>query len=150
MVQHLGAAVRTYLHTPAATMRALLLLALLVTAGCDSTRETATSELVVTDQATLSLGDSAVVDGIAVTFVSVVTDSRCPDTSMCVWAGWGIVALDLDGTRHEVHVVDPEQQPTAGVRIGDRFVFATALTPKALEAEAPVDPTLTVATAEAR
>lgn len=125
-------------------LRAVLLMTVCVLAACDS-GPAATSSVEITDQSTLSIGETAVIDQVSVTFVAVETDSRCPDHAMCVWEGWAFVTLDLDGTQALVRVVDPERFPQEGVRVGDRIVFATALT--GTDPEEDSIPQVTVVTA---
>ena len=108
-------------------MRAFLLLLVLTAFGCDSDTDTASSDLAVTDQATLRLNETTIVDGVSVTFQRVEEDSRCPPEAVCVWEGVALVALDLDGTPHRLRVVDPERSPEAGVRVGGVTVFARDL-----------------------
>ena len=44
----------------------------------------------------LRAGESAVVPGgLRVTFLRVVSDSRCPIDAICVWAGEAVLALKL-------------------------------------------------------
>ena len=108
-------------------MRTAFLLLVLALVGCDASDPSASSDLTVTGQATLGVGESAVVDGVSVTFDGVEEDSRCPPDAVCVWEGVAFVALDLDGTARRVRVVDPERSPEAGVRVGGVTVFASAL-----------------------
>ncbi len=108
-------------------MRTALLLLALAVSGCDSDAEIASSDLAVTDQATLRLNETTIVGGVSVTFQRVEQDSRCPPNAVCVWEGIAFVTLELDGTAHDVAVRDPERFPEAGVRVGDVAVFASDL-----------------------
>ena len=128
-------------------MRALLVLAFLV-AGCDASSEAPPVAADVTAEAQLVLGESGTVDGVAVTFEAVETDSRCPDTAMCIWPGVALVDLALDGASYRVRVAGPERDPRAGVRVDGRVVFATALTRPAPEEDAL--PVVTVVTTRAQ
>ena len=44
---------------------------------------------------TLAPGQSAQTDGTTVTFVGVLSDSRCPIDAMCVWAGEAMAAFHV-------------------------------------------------------
>ena len=128
-------------------MRTLSLLALVLSlAACDSGGP-ADAEVSLTDEARLGVGETAVVDGVAVRFDDVVEDSRCPDTAVCVWPGWAIVALTIDGQAYDLRVVDPDEETGAGAEVGGRLVFATDLTGGPFADEEPV---VAVATANAR
>jgi len=126
--------------------RVLLVLPLLLLAACDTAGEIAPPVGAQLGEAHILLGTSAVVDGLAVAFEAVEEDSRCPDTAMCVWEGRALVALTIEGEGHALWVVDPEETPESGVRIGDRLVFAVALT---RDVEDDSHPVVTVATFEA-
>lgn len=123
----------------------VLLLALGLTA-CDSADAPSYPSDSRTGETSMALGQTATLDGLSVTFSSVVTDSRCPTDAMCVWEGEAIVTVALGDAARELRVADPETRPQDGARIGDLIVFAIALTPEP-RADAPVDvpPTLTLA-----
>ena len=110
------------------SVRALLALVVLATAGCDSSDpDTARSQ--VEADLSLELGDTARADGLEITFESVVQDSRCPEDVVCVWAGLAQVALRLDGTVDTLLVTDPELAPGAVAQRGDVRVRAVDLLP---------------------
>lgn len=113
-------------------MRALLLLILLVAAGCDTSGPEANAR---TDDAQIRLGDTAVVDGLTITFEEVAEDSRCPQNVICVWPGMALVDLVIEGEPYQLLVTAPEAAPDAGVRFGDRVVFAVDLTPYPVEGD---------------
>ena len=46
---------------------------------------------------TAALGQAAIVDGLRVTPLSVVEDSRCPINVMCVWAGRIVARTEIRG-----------------------------------------------------
>ena len=125
---------------------ALALLLALGLAACDSADPVPYAAESRTGEATVALGGTTSLDGLSVTFASVVTDSRCPADAECVWAGEAIVSVALGEVARDLRVVDPETRSEEGVRIGDRIVFAVALTPEP-RVSAPVDvpPTLTLA-----
>ena len=109
-------------------VRALLALALFVAAGCDSSdADTARSQ--VEADLSLELGDTATSDGLAITFESVLDDSRCPERHVCVWQGQAVVALRLVGTVDTLVAVDPQLAPDAVAQRGDVRVRAVDLFP---------------------
>jgi len=119
-------------------MRTLALLLALGLAACDTADAPPYPASARSGEVTLAIGQSASLDGLAVTFEAVRTDSRCPATVECVWEGEAIVALTLGGAAHDVRVADPEARPEDGVEVGAVVVFAAALTPEP-RADAPVD-----------
>src|SRR5262245_23660526 len=54
-----------------------------------------TSESSTPTTVTLAPGQSAHAGGATVTFVGVVSDSRCPIDAMCVWAGEAMAAFQV-------------------------------------------------------
>lgn len=44
----------------------------------------------------LSVGERAMVGGIAIRFAGVPQDSRCPSSVVCIWEGDAAVALDIE------------------------------------------------------
>ena len=102
-------------------------------------------------EVSVALGESASLDGLPVAFQSITEDSRCPVGVDCVWEGRARVRLTVDGRAHTLAVVDPEAEPGAGVRVGDRVVFAVWLTPYPDETAPSSDrPVVTVAAFEVR
>lgn len=100
-------------------------LAALLLAGCD-TSEPETAE-VQSGEARLALGETVVLDGLAITFDAVRSDSRCPPSVVCIWAGEASVALTIQGERFVLGVSH------TGVRVGSLEVRAVGLTPYAGE-----------------
>ncbi|WP_412060780.1 hypothetical protein [Rubrivirga sp. IMCC45206] len=97
------------------------------------------------------LGESASLDGLTLSFQAVAEDSRCPEGVECVWEGRAAVRLTVQGADHTLAVVDPAREPEAGVRVGQRVLFAVALTPHPSETAPSSDrPVVTVASFEAR
>ena len=132
------------MRAPRPLLAALLVLTV---AACDATAPSVGARL---GEAELNVGETAALGGLAVTFDDVEEDSRCPDTAMCVWSGWAVVRVTVTGAplrapSGRLRVADPEREPEAGVRVGSRLVFATALTG---DAYSDVDPVLTVAVYE--
>ena len=109
-------------------VRALLALALLVAAGCDSS-DLDTSRSQAEADLSLELGETASVDGLAITFESVAEDSRCPEGSVCVWGGQARVALRIAGTVDTLLATDPELAPNAVAERGEVLVRAVSLFP---------------------
>ena len=128
-------------------LRCLTVLAVLALAGCDATTS-ASSQIVLSDPVSLALGETATIDGIEITFVDVDADHRCPDGYMCVWEGPAWVRLQVNGAPESLQVVDPEWQPEAGLHVGDRRLYATALTPRPAPDTEAREPVVTVATAD--
>ena len=52
---------------------------------------------------TMKPGQTATVQGVAVTFQQVVSDSRCPINALCVWAGEATVGVTVRGRGLEAH-----------------------------------------------
>lgn len=132
-----------------ALSRALAVSLVLALAACDASGPEAVA--VQTEDARLALGETAVVDGLRITFVEVEGDSRCPRGVVCIWEGVADVALVVEGEPYSLSVVDPEMQPEAGVQVGGRVVFAVALTPYPQHGVDPSNetPVVEVATFEA-
>ncbi|WP_412069909.1 hypothetical protein [Rubrivirga sp. IMCC43871] len=121
-----------------------------VVAACDSgsTYETVGAQA---GQVAVPLGESANLDGLTLAFQAIAEDSRCPEGVDCVWEGRATVRLTVQGADHTLAIVDPEREPDAGVRVGQRVLFAVALTPYPSETAPSSDrPVVTVASFEAR
>jgi hypothetical protein len=74
----------------------------------------------------LNLGASAQVDGLRITLVDVVEDSRCPSNVACVWAGQVIAKLSVTGpnlaeTTLQLKLQGHGLQREAPTRVGDRW-----------------------------
>ncbi len=136
---------------PASGLRILpLALLALAFAACDSGPDSETVGAQAGEVA-VPLGESASLDGLALSFQAIAEDSRCPEGVDCVWAGRATVRLVVDGAAHTLPVVDPEREPDAGVRVGSRVLFAVALTPYPSETAPSSDrPVVTVAAFAAR
>lgn len=106
----------------------LLLVAALGLAACDSADSALYPADAQSGEVALALGASGSLDGLALSFDEVVEDSRCPSDIDCVWEGRALVGLTIAGEPTDLLVVDPEQDPEAGVRAGGYIVFATRLT----------------------
>ena len=123
-------------------MRTLLLLSFLSVAACAGSQRAAEP-----GEARIEVGESAVVSGMEVEFLSVVRDNRCPAGVECVQAGEAVVALSVDGRRVEARAVDPEVSDRFGVEAGDWTLHVASLVP-APSASGPATgtPTVTVVT----
>ncbi len=79
----------------------------------------------------LEVGDSAVLEGVEVSFAEVVEDSRCPDGAQCVWAGKARVRVTVDGTDAVLSVPNsPADGPEPSTTIvGTLEVAVQGLTP---------------------
>ena len=94
----------------------------------------------------LSLGKQVELDssGFAMTFESVLEDSRCPEPLLCFWAGRAVVRLVLIQPGSPTDTLDlasfalSEGDTSTAVRNGYRFQFLD-LTPYPVEGE-PTDP----------
>jgi hypothetical protein len=66
---------------------------------------------------TLEPGQTASVQGVAVTFRQVVSDSRCPINAFCVWAGDATVVFSVrmigQETQYELQLADPAKRSAA-------------------------------------
>jgi hypothetical protein len=71
-----------------------VLIALLVMAGCASPD---TIEAIPDIEFTLTPGQTATIAGedLSITFVEVVSDSRCPKGATCIWAGEASCLVEL-------------------------------------------------------
>ena len=134
--------------SPLAMHRLLLLTAALFVSACSAAEPDDVRAGASLDTAQIAEGETATVAGVEVTFVEVVSDSRCPDTAVCVWAGEARVGLlvgaDDRYLRTQARVVGAERQPEAGVRVGDQLVFVTALTPAPTVEPSSATPVVTV------
>jgi hypothetical protein len=86
-------------------MKKLMLLGLLLTAGCGSSSLAPTTPF--NKEATVAEGQSVVlVEGVAVEFVGVLGDSRCPADAMCIQGGDAVVKLAVTNgdTRRNVEL----------------------------------------------
>ena len=108
----------------------LLLLALCL--GCDSSGfdERERAELEAGD-AQIELGETATVEGLAITFDAVVDDSRCPLDAVCVWEGQAVVTLTVEGVTADLLVSGPPSGTAAerSLLVRDRLVSAVGLAP---------------------
>src|SRR5262245_30796253 len=81
---------------PLPRMRAaLLVVCLLLMTGCDEAQTSPTSPLDA--EFTLAPGEGRRIEGesVAVTFVGVSGDSRCPADAICVWGGSATVKITV-------------------------------------------------------
>lgn len=111
-------------------MRNVLLLLLL---GC----ATSTREVPLGEPFTLTPGESAMVDGVRITFERVGQDSRCPPDVTCIWAGDAEVKLTVGGVEVTLHTHGGTQYP------GSASVAGRTITLKELS-RAPYNATLVV------
>ena len=79
---------------------------------------------------TLAPGESATAESVRVTFVQVLSDSRCPTNAMCVVAGEAIAQFKITVRGNEatsdLGVVDPAKRSTA---VGGTTFVLEALQP---------------------
>ena len=70
---------------------------ILGTVSCSSSPAAPSADVPLGDEFSLKPGESAVVEStdLRVTFVKVVSDSRCPADAVCVQAGDAVVALTV-------------------------------------------------------
>lgn len=108
--------------------RTLLVAALLVHLGCDSSSPDPARSQTDADLQ-LELGETASSDGLTITFKAVIGDSRCPEGVECIWAGEAHVRLVVDGTAEEILASDPVLAPEAVIRRGNVTLRAINLTP---------------------
>ncbi len=124
--------------------RSLLLLLALGLTACDSTDADTYGADAQSGEVTVALGETASLNGLALTFDAVAEDSRCPVGVDCVWEGQARVSLMAGGQEMTLLVVDPERRPDAGARVGGRVLFAVALTPEPTEPRSEATPSVTV------
>lgn len=97
-------------------MSAVAMLALLLSIGCAEALSPQTQPTTSIEQVTLPPGEGSSLLGGRVTlrFDDVVSDSRCPTSEQCVWAGRAEVALTVTtgGTSASYRVFAPGASPT--------------------------------------
>ncbi len=125
-------------------VRTLALLLVVGLAGCDATDSDGRQAEAQSGEVALALGATASLDGLPLTFSSIVDDSRCPQDAVCVWEGMAQVSLDAGGQTVTLTVGDPEKQPEAGVRVGGKVLYATRLTPEPRTTPSSDTPVVTV------
>ena len=93
-----------------------ILLSMLVIAGCDE-EEAATPQVQPGEEFVLALGESVEVSGedMMISFVTVVSDNRCPEDAQCIVAGEAVCLIEIDrgGVTEPVTLIEPglsEQQ----------------------------------------
>jgi len=103
--------------------------------GCRSASElVANTEVRTLDPTTIELrvGEGGTLHGLRIDFGRVESDSRCPSTVTCVWAGNAAIELQVsavagDGPRHRL-LLNTGLDPKAGEALGVRITLL-ALTP---------------------
>lgn len=126
--------------------RLLLFILALAVAACDSSGADSDPVGAGAGEVAIEIGETESLAGLSVTFERVVEDSRCPEGVDCLVEGEARVALRVGSEDVELLVVDPRTQPSAGVRVGGRILFAVRLLPEPSEinpSDAP--PVVTVA-----
>lgn len=103
-------------------MRRLILALCIGVAACNSS--TPTDPGPIDAQLTLAPGQSAPIGAAntAVRFVGVTSDSRCPATAICVWAGDAVAKFEVGNPRSAAPVdlhttLDPKQAETGGIKV---------------------------------
>jgi hypothetical protein len=95
-------------------MHRMTFLAAVLLAGCASTTLAPTTPF--TKEVTIAQGKSAsIVDGVAVQFVAVSGDSRCPADATCIQGGDAVVKLQVTsaGDTRDVELHTGHMQPVA-------------------------------------
>ena len=97
-------------------MSAVAVLGLLLSVGCADALPPQSQPTPTSARVTLAPGENASVLGgrLTLRFDDVVSDSRCPTSEQCVWAGRAEVALTADagGTSASYRVFAPGASPT--------------------------------------
>lgn len=125
-------------------IRMAALLTCLALAGCGTAPAHQSRAVKLGEEVTLAPGETAVVRAakLAVRFVAVTDDSRCPRDTTCIWAGEVKVALEFSGLEGTLPVeltegksanygiymatlLRVEPQPASNVRISAQGYRAT-------------------------
>ncbi|MCR4403843.1 MAG: hypothetical protein NUW06_00860 [Candidatus Acetothermia bacterium] len=85
-------------HLPSCGLLAAVLA--LSLAGCDGLLGGWPVRAELGEPFTLRVGQTAAVEGLRVTFLRVLQDSRCPVDVVCIWAGNARVELELAASSH--------------------------------------------------
>jgi hypothetical protein len=95
---------------------------------------------------TLKNGEPRIVDSVAITFVKVVEDSRCPANVQCVWAGNAMVELSIakGPDPAALRFLNSTTEPRAIEEAGFRITWKSLLPAPVHGAAAPSEFTLTV------
>ena len=113
-------------------MSAVAVLGLLLSVGCADALPPQSQPTATSARVTLAPGEDASTLGGAVTlrFDDVVSDSRCPTSEQCVWAGRAEVALTVTarGASASYRVFAPGASPT-GVAHEDLYIELLQLDP---------------------
>jgi hypothetical protein len=88
---------------------------------------------------TLRVGATGTVDGLAITFRGVESDSRCPADALCVWVGDGAVRLSLEVDEHRAGTTLHTHLAPKAVEYAGYTVRLAGLTPYPY-ASAPIAP----------
>ena len=114
---------------------ALLVTAFIVTASCAPKSDYKTFSL--GDSFSLAVGQSASVDGedLAIKFIDVIADSRCPSGVQCIWQGEVacLVEITYSGTGQEKVLTYPglTQEPSKAQFGSYQFTFSVEPYPEA-------------------
>ncbi len=117
-------------------MRNVLFLLLLACA-------TSAKDVPLDEPFSLTPGESAVVDGVHITFDRVAQDSRCPPDVACIWAGDAEVKLRVGGDDVTLHTHGGMQYPKSA-QVGGRTITLRGLS------RAPYTATLVLTSARSR
>ena len=114
-------------------IRSLVVLAIVVDAGCTSAATSTALPQVALDSAfELGVGQTVRLDESNTTLrmIAVTEDSRCPATAQCIWAGNGRVQLEIiTDTRSDTGSVNTTLDPRA-LMAGSFTVRLVALNPE--------------------
>jgi hypothetical protein len=87
--------------------------------GCSGSPAAPSGEVPLDREFSLRPGESATVEstGLRVTFLSVLSDSRCPADAVCVWAGDAVVALSVGRTGVELRSTSAPETALGAYRL---------------------------------
>ena len=87
--------------------------------GCSSSPAAPSAEVPLGREFSLKPGESATIEStdLRVTFLSVLSDSRCPADALCVWAGDAVVALSVGRTDVELRSTSAPETSLGAYRL---------------------------------
>lgn len=107
-----------------------LLLVLAILLGAAKCKEDADLLFNVGDSFKVKVGEMAACTckEVAIQFVAVTEDSRCPKNTNCVWAGEIKTSIMINGTTHEMKL-GAEEKGSAKIEVGNYSVQLLEVSP---------------------
>jgi hypothetical protein len=103
--------------------------------GCSSSPVAPSAEVPLGREFSLKPGESAAIEStdLRVTFLNVLSDSRCPADAVCVWAGDAVVALSVGRTGVELRSTSSPEASFGAYRLRLERVEPFVYSGKAIE-----------------